>query len=73
MTTTRLEAELRSIGLTVTVEAHGRLAVLIAADDTPLLDPATRRAATQLARQHGFTHLALELAPNDDGATLPRH
>jgi hypothetical protein len=60
------------------VEARDRLAVLVAgADGAALLaTPDGRRAATELAAAHGFTHVALEVCPappNAHGrAPLPR-
>ena len=57
-----LAAALAPLGVHATVEAHGRLAVLVSPVPLPALaEPALRRRATALAEAHGFTHLALEL------------
>jgi hypothetical protein len=57
-----LETALAAIGVHCTVEAHGRLAVLVPSVPQPALaEPAARRRATALAEAHGFSHLALEL------------
>jgi len=56
-------AALRALGLECDVEAHDRLAVLVPRDATADLSrPALRRAVQQLAEEHGFTHVAVELA-----------
>jgi hypothetical protein len=62
-----LAAALAVEGLRCDVEVRGRLAVLLTADDAPsLADPALRHRATALAVAHGFSHVALELAPAGD-------
>lgn len=66
MSAAGLEAALRSIGVDGRVEARGALAVLVPSDGAgalagALADAALRRGAAALAREHGFTHLALEL------------
>jgi hypothetical protein len=85
MSAADLEAALRTIGVDGRVEARGALAVIVPHDGADALagalaDAALRRGAAALAREHGFTHLALELpdepdamrdAP-DDGAALHR-
>ncbi|HEX6057559.1 MAG TPA: hypothetical protein VFZ11_00985 [Gemmatimonadaceae bacterium] len=86
MSAAGLEAALRSLGVDGRVEARGALAVLVPRGGADALagalaDAALRRGAAVLAREHGFTHLALELldepeasrddAP-DDGADLHR-
>lgn len=53
---------LAAAGCPARVEARGRLAVVITEDPRPLADETIRRTALRLAREHGFTHLALELA-----------
>ena len=64
-----LAAALADAGLDVEVEAHGRLAVLLARGDVPTLaDPALRQRATALAAAHGFSHVALDLSPVEDDA-----
>jgi hypothetical protein len=54
-------ASLAAIGLEAKVEAHGRVALLQV--DTPL-DRASRRKIIASGRAHGFTNVALELAPD---------
>lgn len=56
-------------GLPCKVEPRAGLAVLVAghATMTALADPEVRRGALALAREHGFTHVAVEL--RDDLAT----
>jgi hypothetical protein len=61
MSAATLEAALRSLGLVCTVEAHDRLAVIVADNPAALEDARLRRAAMSLLAGHGFTHLALEL------------
>ena len=62
-----LSDRLREQGLGCRVEVRDRLAVLIPHADAP---PLSREAVLRLAREEGFTHVALELDP--DGAALPR-
>ena len=70
-----LEGALAERGLVVRVDARAGLAVLVADPATmaKLADPEVRRAALALAREHGFSHVAIEL--RDDagpGAPVPR-
>ena len=66
-----LQNALANAGLHARVSADGRLAVLFIAGDSYWPKHAdSRRRAAALAREHGFTHLALELT--SDGAALPR-
>jgi hypothetical protein len=61
-----LEAALRALGLACAVEARAALA-LISGDAglvRRLAASADRRAAIALAKQYGFTHLAVELEPH---------
>jgi hypothetical protein len=73
-----LEEALRRLGVSGRVEARERLALLVPrAGIAVLADAAARRQAASLAREHGFTHLALELLddPADgrgDGAAVHR-
>jgi hypothetical protein len=64
----RLVAALVGMGLPGRVEPRGPLAVLIV--DRATLDrlgqPGMRAQALALAKEHGFTHVAVELAPPDD-------
>jgi len=57
---------LAKLGLQCAVEARAGLALLLPETDSVarLAEPDTRRAALALARQCGFTHVAIEL-PND--------
>jgi hypothetical protein len=68
-----LSAAIGELGLECVLEARGGLVLLmpVATSVEKLKDPDQRRAVLALARQHGFTHVALEL-PNerrDDSAT----
>ena len=58
-----LEGALAERGLVCRVESRAGLAVLIAdaATVARLGDAELRRAALALAREHGFTHVAIEL------------
>jgi hypothetical protein len=58
-----LEGALAERGLVVRVESRAGLAVLIADADMVkrLGDSELRRQALALAREHGFTHVAIEL------------
>lgn len=58
-----LESALAERGLVVRVERRAGLAVLIADQETVgrLGDAELRRTALALAREHGFTHVAIEL------------
>ena len=68
-----LAAAITELGVECVLEARGGLVLLVpvATSVEKLQDEDTRRAVLALARQHGFTHVALEL-PNerrDDRAT----
>jgi hypothetical protein len=73
-----LEGALAERGLLVKVERRAGLAVLIADEATAkrLGDAELRRAAIALAREHGFTHVAIELRNEPDvarrDAAVPR-
>ena len=71
-----LEGALAERGLVCKVESRFGLAVLIADPETVarLGDAALRREAVELAKQHGFTHVAIELrSTSGDGiASVPR-
>ncbi|HJU90696.1 MAG TPA: hypothetical protein VJ672_14995 [Gemmatimonadaceae bacterium] len=72
MSAQALEAALAAMGLHARVEAEGPLAILTIADGSRLADGITRDAVVALARQHGFSHVALELTDDPgDGASLP--
>lgn len=69
MSAVSLERALRAHGLDGVVEARGGLAVLIPRESASDFAMSERRdLALRLAREHGFTHLAVELAPARDGA-----
>lgn len=64
----RLAAALATSGIPCRVEARSTLAVLIVDPSamSRLADAETRRTALAIARQEGFTHLAVELAAGGD-------
>lgn len=66
MSAETLRDALAASGCLVRVEARGRLAVVITEDPRPLADETIRCTALRLAGEHGFTHLALELANAGD-------
>lgn len=63
---TALAAAIAELGVQCALEARGGLALLMPVKESVALlqDPDTRRAVLALAREHGFTHVAIEL-PND--------
>ena len=68
-----LSADIAALGVPCDVEARGGLVLL---HPTPegvirLADDEVRRAALALAKQHGFTHVAIEL-PNDRRTSAPQ-
>ena len=72
-----LERALRAIGVRCSVEAFDALAVAVPEPGERRLEADdVRQRAIQLARSHGFSHLAVELrAPGHatiDRASLPR-
>lgn len=66
---TPLESRLRDIGLTSQLEARERLLILTPEGGSPPTG-ARRHDIVRLAREEGFTHVALEIDP--DGAALSR-
>lgn len=64
-----LEGALAERGLVVKVEGRAGLAVLIAdaATVARLGDAELRRTALSLAREHGFSHVAIELRSDTGG------
>lgn len=79
MSVNALSGALRAAGLVCRVEARDRLALVVTDDASPLLDATVRARALAMAREHGFTHLALELTAGTPGdheagriAALPR-
>jgi hypothetical protein len=68
-----LEIALGACGIAGRVEARGALAILtLDAGRTALADEARRTRALAVAREHGFTHLAVEYLDADDRAALRR-
>ena len=76
-----LAAAINELGLQCALEARGALALLLPVPESVemLQRPETRRAVLALAREHGFTHVAIELpsdrrdqARTDDDASLLR-
>ena len=68
MSARALRQALADAGIACEVEAHDRLAVLVPDDDASaarLVAADGRRRAASLAREHGFTHAALELRDGD--------
>lgn len=64
-----LAARLRERGFDCRIEVRERLAILIPRDHSlPLAE--SREDLLKLAREEGFSHVAIELDP--DGAPLPR-
>jgi hypothetical protein len=59
-----LERALSAEGVAGPIESRGRLAVLTPEPGTRF-DARVRRRLVALAREHGFTNLAVELAPSD--------
>jgi hypothetical protein len=68
-----LEGALAERGLVVRVEKRAGLAVLIANEATVarLGDAELRRMALALAREHGFSHVAIELRSDPDAPPRP--
>ena len=56
---------LSAAGITAAVEEQGRVAVVTAAGSLAL-DGAQRRQVVALGRKHGFSNIALELAPDEN-------
>lgn len=72
MSAESLERELASLGVRGTIEELGSLAVLTLAEEQGV-DDGMRAAIVQLATQHGFTHIALDLQGGaEDRAALHR-
>ena len=69
-----LQGALAERGLVVQVESRAGLAVLIADSATVARlggDAELRRAALALAREHGFSHVAIELRGDGSAPTRP--
>ena len=67
---TALAAAIAGLGVQCSLEARGVLALLlpVSASVETLQSAETRRAVLALARQHGFTHVAIELPSDRRGA-----
>lgn len=67
---TALAAALAELGVQCSLEARGGLALLLpVAESVAMLQAEeTRRAVVALAREHGFTHVAIELPSDRRGA-----
>jgi hypothetical protein len=65
-----LAAAIAELGVRCSLEARGGLALLVPVSSSmaTLQSPETRRAVVALARQHGFTHVAIELPSDRRGA-----
>jgi hypothetical protein len=63
-----LTTRLQQLGITCRVETRDRLAIIIA-DQNSFPATAARAEVLRLAKEDGFTHVALEIDP--DGAALP--
>lgn len=61
-----LATAIAALGVQCSLEARGGLALLmpVQASVAKLQEPEIRRAVLALAREHGFTHVGIEL-PND--------
>ena len=70
MSAASLREALRAAGVDSTVEARDRLAIVTAVPGA-FVDPAAREHAVAMAREHGFTHVAVELFAEDAGAAIP--
>ena len=65
-----LAAAIADLGVQCSLEVRGGLALLLPVSSSiqTLQSPDTRRAVLALARQHGFTHVAIELPSDRRGA-----
>lgn len=64
MSAAALEAALHALGIDCAVEARDALAILVPRDHACDLSRLEQRElALRLGREHGFTHVAIELAP----------
>jgi hypothetical protein len=68
-----LEDALRQLGVEAAVDPRGTLAVLVSDPELAgLADPLTRATVVRLARDHGFTHIAVELSPRRESREAVR-
>jgi hypothetical protein len=67
---TALAAAIARLGVQCSLEVRGGLALLLPVTSSveALQSPDTRRAVLALAREHGFTHVAIELPSDRRGA-----
>jgi len=65
-----LAAAIAELGIQCSLEARGGLALLLPIPESvaTLQSPETRAVVVALARQHGFTHVAIELPSDRRGA-----
>ena len=65
-----LASAIAELGVQCALEARGGLALLLPVQESvvTLQSPETRRAVVELARTHGFTHVAIELPTDRRGA-----
>lgn len=68
-----LARALRDLGYPCAVEPRAFLALLVmqAGDAARLASPSQRTAVLALAREHGFTHLAVEVSPEPSETRAP--
>lgn len=72
MNAAALEAALRAAGLPCVVEGRDALAVVtVPGSRSRFADDDVRLRTLALAREHGFTHLALELLDAEERAPVP--
>lgn len=64
-----LETQLRETGVACRVEARDRMAILVPDRDAGRMTVEDRLRVLRMAREHGFSHVSLELDP--DVAALP--
>ena len=63
MSADTLRQALTAVGVDAAIEEQGRVAVIT----SPVpLDAASRRRIVALGREHGFSNVALELAPDEN-------
>jgi hypothetical protein len=65
MSAATFQESLASAGIDAVVEEKGRVAVITTRENVPL-DGASRRRIVALGREHGYSNIALELAPDEN-------